>query len=293
MNALQNRRGQWAFITGASSGIGLAMADYLASQRMNCVLLSENPLGLKSAKKNIVGQYGVEIRTCCIDLSAPSEFYLPRIRDAIQDIEISILVNNASFGITGAFWTVPLENYEELLNVNIRGYLCLTREILPQMVERDDGGIIFVSSLNALFGIGGCAVYTASKAFEYSLAQSLWYELKDTKVDVQVILPGPTKTNFQARAGTQVSAMAWLPEKLIRMATETFGKKLVYIPGFKFRLLVFLSPLLPLKNRIRIVSNGYQQALHDHPERKIMMIIKNIFKRNESIESAANTHSPH
>jgi short-subunit dehydrogenase len=284
MTKLQDRRGQWALVTGASSGIGQAMAEYLAGQGMCCVLLSENPFGLKAEQEKITERYGVKTRICCVDLSAPSDFYLAKVRETVKDIEISILVNNASFGITGEFWNNTLENYEELLNVNVRAYLSLTREFLPEMIARNDGSLIFVSSLNALFGIGGCAVYTASKAFEYSFAQSLWYELKRTKINVQIILPGPTKTNFQARAGTKVSAMAWAPEKLVRLATASLGRKLVYIPGWKFRLLVFLSPLLPLKLRINVVSNGYQQALHDHPERKMHAIVRNLFRRRGKSE---------
>jgi hypothetical protein len=270
---MKEKYGDWALITGASSGIGRSFAWYLAKEGINCILVAEDAPVLKEVRSAIESEYAVRIIDCCVDLGR--EGCVNAIKDTIKELPVSILINNASFGITGFFPNNPLTTYDEMINVNVKAYVNLTHAFLPAMVTRNRGALIYTSSLNVVSPIGGCAVYTATKAFEYYFGSALWYELKHTDIDVMVVLPGPTKTNFQKRAGTKISSLAMDPDTLVERALPMLGKKLVFIPDFRLKFLSCLSPLLPLKKRITSVSKGYRQALHDNPEKSLLGIIKN------------------
>lgn len=256
---MRERYGRWALVTGASSGIGRSLARGLAARGLNVVLVSDQPAELEAVAEELRAKHGVEARACSVDLARPD--MLDVVRPSTRDIEISVLVNNASFGVLGPFLSRSLADYDTLISVNVRAYIALTHEYLPAMVAANRGALIFVTSLNALAPIGGSAVYTATKALEVSFAGALWYELRETKVDVLIVLPGPTKTGFQKKAGTMLAPWAMEPEEVALGALAVLGKELTFIPGEKNRWLAESAAKLPFEQRIITASEFLHAAL--------------------------------
>jgi short-subunit dehydrogenase len=243
----------WALITGASSGIGRAMAGEVAARGMPCVILSDEQEPLEQTREELSTTHGVEVEALCLDLAERD--VAQRVSVHLGDRELGLLVNNASFGRTGAFGSDEMATYRRMLAVNVDAYVALTHELLPGMVERGRGGIVFVSSLNSLVpGIGHSAVYSATKAFETSFACGLWQELLETDVDVLLVIPGPTRTGFQEEAGTKLASWAMDPEAVAAGALPQLGKRLVHVAGDANQVLAGSLQRLALEPRVQIAS---------------------------------------
>ena len=256
---LSDRYGEWALVTGGSSGIGRSLAHQLAAERFNLVLLSNQPQELDNTAADVTRAHGVKALACCVDLADPD--FLDRVRQTVGHRRISVLVNNASFGTIGDFLTHSLETYQSLVTVNIGAYVALTHEFLPGMRTAGRGALLFVSSFNALQPVAKSSVYTASKAFEMYFGCALWRELRGSGVDVLVVLPGPTKTAFQKVAGTQVASWAMEPDAVAREAIDALGREMLCIPGRTNRLLAAVSRALPMKRRIAAASRLLEASL--------------------------------
>jgi short-subunit dehydrogenase len=254
------RYGGWALITGASSGIGRAMADQVAAQGMPCVILSNEPEPLERARDELRAAHEVEAESLCLDLGEPD--VARRIRAHLGDRELGLVVSNASFGRTGPFGSDDMTTYRRMLAVNVDAYVALAHEFIPGMVERGRGGIVIVSSLNSLVpGIGRSAVYSATKAFETSFACGLWQELLGTGVDVLLVVPGPTRTGFQDEAGTKVASWAMDPDAVAAGALPQLGKRLVHVAGDANQILAASLQRLALEPRVEIASWMLDEAL--------------------------------
>lgn len=255
---LKERYGDWALVTGASSGIGRALAHALAAEELSVVLVADDGPGLEAAAEE-VRAHGVEARTCCVDLGRPA--FLDDVRAATDGIHVALLANNASFGGIGEFMSHPLETYDAMIAVNARAYVALTHEYLPGMRETGRGALIFVSSLNAQSPIANSSVYTATKAFDLYLGGALWWELRDTGVDVLVLQPGPTKTGFQAKARTQVATWAMEPEEVAAEALAALGSSPFHIAGERNREIAAQGAAMPIEQRIAAASQMLEEAL--------------------------------
>jgi short-subunit dehydrogenase len=264
---LKAQYGGWALVTGASSGIGRSLARGLAARGLNVVLVSDQQADLDAVANELRAAHSIEARVCCVDLARPD--MLDVLQASTRDIEISVLVNNASFGVIGPFLSRSLADYDTLIAVNVRAYAAITHTYLPAIVAANRGALIFVTSLNALSPIGGSAMYTATKALEVSFAGGLWYELRDTKIDVLIVFPGPTKTGFQKKAGTKIAPWAMEPEEVADGALAALGKQLMFVPGERNQALAKLAGELPFEQRIITASQYLHAALVEgvDPER--------------------------
>ena len=177
-----------------------------------------------------------------LDLSQPD--FLPPILASTNGLEIGLLVNNAGFGIAGGFLDHDLERELDLLAVNCRAPLILTHAFGREMAQRKRGAIIFVSSVSAFIATPFEATYAASKVYELYLSDAIGYELRNKGVQVLALCPGSTDTEFHEIAGSP--AVAAMPvEPVVRLALRNLGKKLVAIPGWHNRLLVYTLKLTP------------------------------------------------
>jgi short-subunit dehydrogenase len=257
---LGDRYGGWALITGASSGIGRAFADRVAADGMPCVVVSNERGPLERAREEIAGTHGVEVESLCVDLAEPDVAH--QINRFLGDRELGLLINNASFGRTGKFGEESIETYRRMLAVNVDAYVALSREFVPGMLARGRGAVVFVSSLNSLVpGIGGSAVYSATKAFETSFACGVWQELLETGVDVLLVIPGPTRTGFQEEAGTKLASWAIEPDAVAAGALPQLGKRLAYVAGEANQVLAGSLQRLALEPRVQIASWMLDEAL--------------------------------
>src|SRR5579862_2755829 len=195
---------EWALITGGSAGIGLDLAKVFAANKFNLVLIARNEARLKQVADELRGKHGIETKTLAKDLSLPNA--PQEIFDALRDIPISVLVNNAGFGWRGAFAEGDLQRQTlDMMHVNMDSLVALTRLFLPPMLERKSGRIMNVASTAAFQPGPFSNIYFATKAFVFSFSTALSEELAGTGVTVSAFCPGTTRTEFFERAGMNMS----------------------------------------------------------------------------------------
>ena len=251
--SLRDRYGPWALVTGGSSGIGRAFAFALAAGGMDCLLVSDEPEELDATCRELRAVSGVCAESLAVDLAEPDA--VEQVVAATGGRELGMLVSNASFGRIGPFDSFDLDTYRRMLAVNAGAYLGLTLSFLPAMRARGRGAMVIVSSLNSLVpGIGQSVVYSATKAFDTSLACGLWQETLGTGVDVLLVVPGPTRTRFQEKAGTKVASWAMEPEEVVEGALPCLGRDLIHIAGTANQLLASSFERLTIDRRVELAS---------------------------------------
>ncbi len=243
-----NNTGKWAIITGASSGIGKALAFEFAAGGFNIYLTARNEAILSKVAAECSRKYGIETEFACADLSRTGSVDNLIAGLLSKPHRYEILVNNAGFGIHGDFASTDIDQNIQLLNVQLTAALRLTKAVLPPMIERGSGRILNVASVYSFSPVPFQSVYGACKAFLLSFSSSLQNELQGTGVSITVFCPGVTKTEFRTRAGIgqkhEDSGMT--AEAAARIAyTETLRGRHIVVPGFLNRVFVFLAQLLP------------------------------------------------
>ena len=249
-----------ALITGASSGIGLSFAKYLSSVGCDLILVARNKERLEAIKEKLGGN----IRVIATDLSSiqkVKELYVLTRKD-----DIDILINNAGFGTFGEFQNTDLSFELDMIDTNIRAVHILTKAFLRDMLKKDSGYILNVSS-SASFQPGGplMATYYATKSYVRSLSEGIWYELKKRKSNVVVscLCPGPVKTNFNKVAGVDFSVKPLSSDFVVGYAIEKlFKRKKVIIPGFKMKCAKFFSRFVSDKFLLRTVYKIQKKKLN-------------------------------
>lgn len=196
---LSERYGEWALVTGASAGIGQALARQIAAEKMNVVLTARRADRLETLAQELERDHGIETRVVAADLSEPKE--VEAILDATADLEIGLLVNNAGLGHAGRFDLLDRDTLRDLVRVNCEAPLVLTHSFVQGMRARGRGGVLFTGSIAGRQPLPLHAVYSATKAFDLFLGEALWAELKASNIDVTVLEPGTTETEFQEVAG--------------------------------------------------------------------------------------------
>ena len=181
--------GPWAFVAGASTGTGLALAHEIAARGLDLVMLARNPERLAASAREVRERHGVETRTLAADLADP-EIH-ERAAEATADLEIGLFVHNATLALFGRFVECSLEHHLESVAVNCRAPVALCHLFAPPMIQRGRGGIGIVGSNAATQGSVNFSSYAAGKAFEWILTESLWAELGDHGIDVCTVLSGP------------------------------------------------------------------------------------------------------
>ena len=191
--------GPWALITGGSEGVGAAFARHLAMAGINIVLVARRPGPLEETAAAIRTEYGVEVRTLSLDLSAPD--MLEQIAALTADVEIGFLVCNAgSVYAVGPFVQSTVNKITRTVRQNTLGLALQCHHFGEKMAARGRGGIVLVGSMAGNAGGATMALYSAGKAFSQSLAEALWAELKPVGVDVVYVVLGAVDTPNRAKA---------------------------------------------------------------------------------------------
>lgn len=183
-------------VTGASGGIGQAMAQIFAKAREDLILVARRKNKLEEFAEELMSDYGIQVDTISMDLSAQDAASTLYEKVQASGREVDILVNNAAAIETGDFADMQPERLEQLITLNISTLTLLTRLFLSDMLARNKGRILNVSSMGAFGPIPGMACYAASKAFVLSFTESLVEELVGTDVTATVLCPGFTKTEM-------------------------------------------------------------------------------------------------
>jgi uncharacterized protein len=196
-----SKYGPWALVAGASVGLGAAFADEAARNGFNLVTIARRAELLDTEAERLRSTYGIEVRAIVTDLMSPD---LAEVVDAAtDDIEIGLLIYNATIAPTGPFLEVPLAEHLDGIKVNCNGATVLAHLLGQKMVARGHGGMAFVTSMGALQGGSVFASYFAAKAYEWILAEGLWSELRPKGVDVIAYVVGATLTpNYTDNGGS-------------------------------------------------------------------------------------------
>jgi uncharacterized protein len=227
-----------ALVTGASSGIGAAMAGELASRGYSIALVARREERLRSLATELTSEHGASAEVIAADLADPAE------RDRLvqelrtRDRSVEVLVNNAGFGHQADFATSPRERMVEMVRVNVESVVDLTSRFLGPMVERGRGSVISIASTAAFQPLPGSAVYAASKSFVLSFSEAIRTELRGSGVGVTAVCPGPVKTEFTEVAGVggvedRTPGAVWMSaEEIARNAVDgAADDKRVVVPG--------------------------------------------------------------
>lgn len=256
-------RGQWALITGASSGIGLEFASQLAAKGINLILVARRAELLHSLARKLAGQHGISTRASVADLSDPGASEGLRYHLDEAGIRIRLLVNNAAFGRWGRFEAQDSATYRNMLQVNAIALMTLCRELLPHLTSYTTAAIINVSSPAAYQPVPYMAVYAASKAFVQQFSQALYGEWGPRGILVQTLLPGPTSTEFDDIAEAYASALKDRdqPETAVTASLRGLASGCPVVCTAKGALRQRLFALMPARLVIRAVARMFTPPL--------------------------------
>jgi short-subunit dehydrogenase len=196
-----------ALITGASTGIGREFAKICARDGYDLVITARSQQQLDSLATEIRQSTGRSVHVFAKDLSdpaAPRELFDDVSRASVV---IDVLINNAGFGLVGRFWEIDQNAQMEMISLNIAALTHLTRLFLPAFIERRRGGILNVASTAAFQPGPLMAVYYATKSYVVSFSGAIHNEAREYGVTVTTLCPGPTRTEFDKRAGASATKL--------------------------------------------------------------------------------------
>ena len=254
-----------ALITGASSGIGEELASIFANHKINLVLAARSKDALENIAQKLIKDYGITVQVVVGDLSQTEGVQSLYAYCIQHSIAIDYLVNNAGFGAGGDFEKGDWQQYAQMIDLNMKSLTHLCHLFLPQMLARQSGKILNIASIAAFMPGPGMNVYFATKAYVLHFSEALHVELKGSGVSVTALCPGPTATAFFENANMNTA-------KLVKMGLQSvqevanygfksmMNNKRVAIPGFKNKLMMFVSKISPRSLVMNITKMMNQKA---------------------------------
>ncbi|MEH6592227.1 MAG: SDR family oxidoreductase [Halioglobus sp.] len=228
-----------ALVTGASSGIGEALALVCAQHRYDLILVARNQQKLNALAIQLNQEYGVEVSVKPYDLTAPGAVKMLSEELLSESRQVDILINNAGVLEHGAFVDIAPEEHQNIVQLNISALTAMLAHILPTMVARGSGRVLNVASIGAFQPMPSVATYSATKAFVLSLSESLAEEVRGTGVTVTALCPGLTATNMMATAQKKSPMLVNIPNLVVADAYNVARKgfrgclkgKTIVVPG--------------------------------------------------------------
>lgn len=242
-------RNRWALVTGASAGIGVALARELASRGAKLILTARRKERLDALAAELVSR-GTEVQVVTADLMDPAG--PQKIFDATEGagIAVDILINNAGLGLFGAFHTNPMEQELRQVRVNCEAVVHLSKLFVPRMVERGRGWMLVTASTASFQPVPYISTYAATKAFDRFFALGVAQEVARYGVKVTALCPGPTESEFFEVAGAEVFRKRGVQsaEEVARLGIDGLlrGKRTV-VPHASGRVTAFAVRFLPVR----------------------------------------------
>lgn len=248
---LKSKYGEWAVVTGASSGIGLELATQLAIAGFNLILNSRHLEKLQEVESNLKSLSDIQVILVATDVSETGG--IDQIIQASKSLNVGLLIASAGYGTSGNFLDSSLYSEINMLRVNCEALLSLTHYFSQQFAFQKRGGIILMSSMVAFQGTPYSANYAATKAYVQTLAEGLAVELKSKCVDVLAAAPGPVESGFSQRANMKMS-MSLKPSQVGIPILKALGRKTIVLPGFLTKLLVYSLQTVPRWGKVMIME---------------------------------------
>ncbi|MDH5398114.1 MAG: SDR family NAD(P)-dependent oxidoreductase [Cyclobacteriaceae bacterium] len=257
----------YTLITGASAGIGRAIAEECAKRNMNLILVALPGPELKEVALSIQTLYNVSVE--CLEQDLSDENAPEIIYNWCQQnkLEVDMLVNNVGMGHKGSFEETSNTFYSKMMMLNMHTIVGLTRLFLPGLKDLNKGYILNVGSLSALFPVPYKSVYAASKSFVLSFSMALRQEVKSTSVSVSCLCPNGVVTSDEVMrrieaAGPVGKITQSLPGMVAKKAIkDLLNNKAIIIPGILNRLLAFIAWLLPKQTVLNIGGHFMQKPV--------------------------------
>jgi hypothetical protein len=253
-----------ALITGASSGIGLALAKQLARSGAHLILVARNSEALNNIRTELTTSHTISVRCIALDLSTTdaAAHLAEQLGPSIRDIDL--LINNAGFGINDVFTCTELKTINQMIMLNITALTELTHFILPFMQLRQSGKILNVASVAAFQACPYFAVYGATKAFVLSFSNALGIELKGSGISVTTLCPGATATNFHSVAGSTNGLGLKFSDPAEAVAKQAlaavYQEKMYVITGTMNKIIPWCSRILPRAWVVSIAGRLFNKA---------------------------------
>ncbi|RRB03813.1 SDR family NAD(P)-dependent oxidoreductase [Larkinella rosea] len=254
-----------ALITGAAKGIGRAIAGELAQRKYDLFLIDIDEYELLRTARRLEEQYGIFTYTLTLDLSQPE------VAQTIQSWyeqfrkDLTVVVNNAGFGLNGSFEQIPIAEQLELINVNIKALVEISYAFIPILKQQSKAYLLNVGSTTAYQTVPYVSIYAASKAFVVSFTRGLRHELRNSNLSVSCLSPGSTDTDFvnRARMGESIRKTAakvnMSPEAVAKIAVKgVFRGDSEIIPGFINQVGAFLPRVIPKAFIEKVVGDIYE-----------------------------------
>ena len=251
-----------ALVTGASGGIGLAIARRLAAAGYDMALVARSRDKLEALAVELAAAYGCQATVLAADLADAAAPAALAAALAERRLAVDVLVNNAGVGVYGPFATNDWGRERDMIQLNVMSLVDLTKRLLPGMIARRRGRILNVASTAAFQPGPLMAIYYASKAFVLSFSEALGNELEGSGISVTALCPGPTATGFVAAADLGASrlfrlgTMSMADVAGVGVAAMMRGRRVV-IPGWRNRLMaqsVRLTPRCLVTRFVRMIQ---------------------------------------
>jgi short-subunit dehydrogenase len=247
------RYGPWALVLGASHGIGAAFARQIADRGVNVVMVARSAGPLEAAAAETADATGVETRALPVDLTADD--VLAQLAAGTDDLDVGLVVYNAGADQVGYFLGRPQADADFTVRLNCVGPTKVAYHFGERLVARGTGGLLLVSSLAALSGCAGTAVYSASKAFDQLLAEGLWVEWAPLGVDVLCLLAGVTDTPNLRSTGVDVDELAAMTAAdVAREGLENLANGPTWVAGDENRAMFEAVSTVPRRDMATGVS---------------------------------------
>lgn len=236
---------RWAFITGASSGIGAEFARVLAARGMHLFLTARRRDRLEALASELHTRHGTRCEIATADLTDPAAPQRLVEEAAQRGIAVELLINNAGFGFVGTVEETDIQRMRDIIQVNVTALTEFTYRLLPPMLQRRHGAIINVASLAAFQPVAYMPVYASTKAYVLHFSEALWAECRDRGVTITALCPGTTRTEFFEVAGVPnwlKKHPAQTPQQVVKAALKAMEKRKQFVvPGWRNYLITIGS----------------------------------------------------
>ncbi len=273
---MNSYNGKLALVTGASTGIGYAIAKELAKRGANLIISatsrSEDKLHKLSSE---IQDIGAECHIFMEDLSRLNSGRSLYDQIKLQNLHVDLLVNNAGYGRWGTFHEVEMDDYADMIQLNVTSLSELSHLFIPDMIEKGEGGVINVGSVASLTPVPYSSVYAATKAYVLSLSEGLRYEYRNANISIMALLPGATVSNFGQVATAKSDKLRERLNKRSKSASGTIFQtsyevavecldgfeqdKQFIIPGKGNRRNALITKLLPRTKVLNTVGNLFKK----------------------------------